>query len=260
MYIVKSFFLFFVLMSLSFTQLHAHLSEQNSTQELIQAGEQAKQQTPHKSLDFSLSSLYLNADVVVKSVILILVFFSVLSWAVFFAKSLRYNALLKMAKKDKLSLSKLLNLNEQAQLSPLSLALVQELQDEKQKDDLSTNLEKRIQIRLESKLKELVFNAKLGIALLASIGSSAPFIGLFGTVWGIMNAFIGISKSDSVSLAVVAPGIAEALFATAFGLAAAIPAVLFYNYLLRLSIKFSQRLDENATMLFVMSLRKDKVC
>ncbi|TKX28664.1 biopolymer transporter ExbB [Campylobacter sp. MIT 12-5580] len=270
---LKSFFLLSLLASLSFTWLNAEgnlseqdlnlnqaVLEQNST-EKTQAGQmQAREQEPHKTLEFSLSSLYSNADAVVKSVIVILVLFSVLSWAVFFAKSLRYNALLKMTKKDKQSLSELSNLDQVANLSPLSLALVQEIQDERQKSEADAHLEKRIQIRLESKLKELVFNAKLGIALLASIGSSAPFIGLFGTVWGIMNAFIGISKNDSVSLAVVAPGIAEALFATAFGLAAAIPAVLFYNYLLRLSIKFAQRLDENATMLFVMSLRGNKTC
>ncbi|EOH3945418.1 MotA/TolQ/ExbB proton channel family protein, partial [Campylobacter jejuni] len=88
--------------------------------------------------------------------------------------------------------------------------------------------------------------------LLASIGASAPFIGLFGTVWGIMNAFIGIANLGNASLAVVAPGIAEALFATAFGLIAAIPAVLFYNYLTRKNLKLMHHLDELANFVYIL--------
>lgn len=212
-----------------------------------------------KKLDFSISSLYLNADIVVKAVILILVLFSVLTWAVFFTKFFMYRALLKSLKRDKICIENLKNFDDLSKFNTKSIAknLIQEMKDERAKSAYNNAaLKKRIKIRLKNKILIYVNDAKSLTALLASIGSSAPFIGLFGTVWGIMNAFIGISQQESVSLAVVAPGIAEALFATAFGLAAAIPAVLFYNYLVRLGANFAHKLDENATMLYIIDDRE----
>ena len=113
----------------------------------------------------------------------------------------------------------------------------------------------RIRTNFEIKINSIITNAKNLTSILASIGSSAPFIGLFGTVWGIMNSFIGIAGSNDTGLDVVAPGIAEALFATAFGLAAAIPAVLFYNYITRKTAKFANEIDEIATAVYLIADR-----
>lgn len=209
-----------------------------------------------QKLDFSISSLYKNADIIVKIVICILAFFSLLTWAVFFAKILMFKSLFKGIKKDKIIIDKLDDFSNLTHFDDKSIAkeLIEAIKDENSKSK-GGNLAQRVKIRLDNKVGKYCIQVRSFNALLACISSSAPFIGLFGTVWGIMNAFIGIAQQESVSLAVVAPGIAEALFATAFGLAAAIPAVLFYNYLLRLSVNFAHKLDENATMLYVIADR-----
>jgi biopolymer transport protein ExbB len=113
----------------------------------------------------------------------------------------------------------------------------------------------RVALRLERVQAAMARQISRGTGLLATIGATAPFVGLFGTVWGIMNAFIGISESHTTNLAVVAPGIAEALLATAMGLVAAIPAVVIYNHLVRVIGGYRAVLDDAAAQLLLMISR-----
>ena len=122
-------------------------------------------------------------------------------------------------------------------------------------DNLDFDIKERIKDRLEVKMSVFLSESKFGSGALASIGSSAPFIGLFGTVWGVMDSFIGIASQNNASLAVVAPGIAEALFATAIGLATAIPAVLFYNYIIKKNANLAVKIGEIATLLLITASR-----
>lgn len=216
-------------------------------------------------LDFSLFSLYENADITVKCVIYILIFASIVSWGIFIGKILQiylYNISIKKDKKRIINakyLSDLVNFKYSSFVSIFK----NEVEDEVLKSKNIPNLQNRIKIRLEIRLNKFISRSRNFLSLLASVGSTAPFIGLFGTVWGIMNSFIGIANSNNTGLDVVAPGIAEALFATAFGLAAAIPAVLFYNCTLRKITKFSENLDEIVTMIFVITdrtLNEKKEC
>jgi biopolymer transport protein TolQ len=174
----------------------------------------------------------LQAGAVVKSVLIILLFFSVVSWAIIFFKY-RY---LSLATKENESFFRSLKSMRNAQrlfaaskkflISPLSNVFRAVYTD--------TELGDKDEIRRALKRFEALESAKLEryLGFLATTGSTTPFIGLFGTVWGIMNSFRGIGATGSASLAVVAPGIAEALIATAMGLVAAIPAVIAYNYYL----------------------------
>lgn len=207
--------------------------------------------------DFSLFSLYNNADFVVKSVIYILLFFSIITWMIFIAKALQLNRYSKILNKDIKNLNNVKFLSDSLVFEKNSFAdiFAKEILDEIKKSKNSSNVESRIQTRLEIEISNIYTNSKNFVSVLASVGSSAPFIGLFGTVWGIMNSFIGIATSNNAGLDVVAPGIAEALFATAFGLVAAIPAVLFYNYILRKSAKFLNSLSEVSTLLFIITDR-----
>lgn len=175
--------------------------------------------------------LILQAGYVVKAVLLILMFFSIVSWAIIFYK---YRYLSKASKetdmflrtynagrdiKGLLSVAKTLNLSPFANI--FKYTFTEEVRD-------------RAEIKRLLRRYEALESAKLEkyLSFLATTGSTTPFVGLFGTVWGIMNAFRGIGAAGSASLAVVAPGIAEALITTAAGLAAAIPAVIAYNYYL----------------------------
>lgn len=126
-----------------------------------------------------------------------------------------------------------------------------------QSHDMATpaGLQDRIQLRVARIEAGLVRRIAAGIGLLATIGSVAPFVGLFGTVWGIMNSFIGISRVQSTSLAVVAPGIAEALLATAIGLAAAIPAVVFHNHLVRRIGAYRALIGDATALVLVLTTR-----
>lgn len=118
------------------------------------------------------------------------------------------------------------------------------------------DIKARISYRLERQIKQLTMRMKQGISILATIGSVSPFIGLFGTVWGIMNSFIGIAQTRTTDLYAVAPGIAEALFATALGLVAAIPAVVIYNIFVRVIQHYSEQLN-SITALLQLALRRD---
>ena len=198
--------------------------------------------------DFSILSLFLRADIIVKTVIVILIASSVYSWAIIFDKINMFRKINKSAEEfeDKFWKSKSAetfynnlpaNLNDpMAQLFKNSM---QTLMKARSRSNLSERLEGILEVNLEKQMSIIDKN----YTFLATVGSTAPFIGLFGTVWGIMNSFQSIAISRNTSLAIVAPGIAEALFATALGLLAAIPAVVAYNKFTNDSKKYSQKLE-----------------
>lgn len=216
----------------------------------------SKTQTKEKS-KFTLFSLYENADMVVKFVIYILVIFSLLTWSVLIAKVIEFWRYKKILKLDLFYTRKAIFLEDLPTLKENSFMEIfkNEAIIEMEKSKKLNGTKSRIRTNFEIKINSIITNAKNLTSILASIGSSAPFIGLFGTVWGIMNSFIGIVGSNDTGLDVVAPGIAEALFATAFGLAAAIPAVLFYNYITRKTAKFANEIDEIATAVYLIADR-----
>ena len=188
------------------------------------------------STDFSLWSLFLRADIVVKSVIIILLASSVYSWALIFDKY-------KMFKKINLSTqdfekkfwkaksAESFNNNLPANSNDPAILIFKSAMTEiiKTKSKSSAVQIARVERVLEISTDNQIKNIEKNFTFLATVGATAPFIGLFGTVWGIMNSFQSIAISRNTSLAIVAPGIAEALFATALGLLAAIPAVIAYN-------------------------------
>ena len=205
--------------------------------------------------DFSLVSLFLRADIIVKSVMIILVAFSIYSWAIIFDKIRLFKKINKSAEefeekfwKSKSAETFYNNLSSttndpMAELFKSSMQMVM-------KSRSKSNLSERLAGVLEANIEKQMTNVDKNYTFLATVGSTAPFIGLFGTVWGIMNSFQSIAISRNTSLAIVAPGIAEALFATALGLLAAIPAVIAYNKFSNDSKKYSQKL-ENLSKRFI---------
>ena len=198
--------------------------------------------------DFSITSLFLRADFIVKSVIIILIASSVYSWAIIFDKFMMFRRINKDSEEfeDKFWKSKSaetfynsLPSNLENPMAQLFKDSMQAVMKSRSKTNLSQRLENILEVNIEKQMN--IVNAKF--TFLATVGSTAPFIGLFGTVWGIMNSFQSIAISRNTSLAIVAPGIAEALFATALGLLAAIPAVVAYNKFGNDSKKFSQKLE-----------------
>ena len=198
--------------------------------------------------DFSITSLFLRADFIVKSVIIILIASSVYSWAIIFNKFMMFRKINKESEEfeDKFWKSKSaetfynsLPSNLENPMAQLFKDSMQAVMKSRSKTNLSQRLENILEVNVEKQMN--VVNAKF--TFLATVGSTAPFIGLFGTVWGIMNSFQSIAISRNTSLAIVAPGIAEALFATALGLLAAIPAVVAYNKFGNDSKKYSQKLE-----------------
>ena len=198
--------------------------------------------------DFSLLSLFMRADFIVKSVILMLIGCSIYSWAIIIEKFRLFKKInLESEKfeekfwKSKSAESFYNSLPENLD-NPMTLLFknsMQTLLKEKNK----SNLNEKINVILEVNIEKQMIKLEKGFTFLATVGSTAPFIGLFGTVWGIMNSFQSIAISRNTSLAIVAPGIAEALFATALGLLAAIPAVVAYNKYNDDSKKYSQKLE-----------------
>lgn len=215
---------------------------------------------PH---DLSPWGMFLAADIVVKSVMIGLVLASIATWAVWFAKSLGFyiaNRRLRQSLELVNSSSLLSDASLQAEkVHGLGRHLIQAAAHEFGAGSQSRNMEnlkERIALRLEVLTAVGAREIARGTGLLASVGSVAPFVGLFGTVWGIMNSFIGISKTQTTNLAVVAPGIAEALLATALGLAAAIPAVVFYNQFARAAARYKLGLNELASGVKRLVLRE----
>ena len=187
-------------------------------------------------------SMFKSADVLVKAVMIGLAFASLLTWTIFIAKMIEMTAIQRKLRDALAKIGDARSLAEAqfalgAKGSVLSSLLAAAMREARMSAGISSDA--GIKERAASSFAEIVRaearRIRLGLGLLASIGATSPFVGLFGTVWGIMNSFIGISKSQTTNLAVVAPGIAEALLATAFGLVAAIPAVIIYNHFARVT-------------------------
>ena len=219
-------------------------------------------QVPDSLLPRNLSpwGMFLNADIVVKAVMIGLAFASLVTWTVWLAKTIE----LRVARSRALRRVRMLegggSLTEAADECDgerdavaqliLSTAREAELSD----GIVDDGFKERVALRLERVEAAMTRQISRGTGVLATIGATAPFVGLFGTVWGIMNSFIGISESHTTNLAVVAPGIAEALLATALGLVAAIPAVVIYNHLARVITGYRALLsDASAQLLLLIS-------
>ena len=198
--------------------------------------------------DFSLWSLFLRADFIVKSVILMLIGCSIYSWAVIIEKFRLFKKINLESEEfeEKFWKSKSAETfynSLPADVENPTALLFKDTMQSLLKVKTKTNLNERMASILEVNIEKQISKIDKGFTFLATVGSTAPFIGLFGTVWGIMNSFQSIAISRNTSLAIVAPGIAEALFATALGLLAAIPAVVAYNKFNNDSKKYSQRLE-----------------
>ena len=200
------------------------------------------------SADFSLVNLFLRADIIVKSVIILLIACSVYSWAVIIEKLKLFKRINQSTEEfetkfwnSKSAESFYNNLPSNTE-DPMALLFKDAMQGLLKKRS-RTDLNSRMTTMLETGIEKQMSKISKGFTFLATVGSTAPFIGLFGTVWGIMNSFQSIAISRNTSLAIVAPGIAEALFATALGLLAAIPAVVAYNKFNTDSQKYSQKLE-----------------
>ena len=198
--------------------------------------------------DFSLWSLFLRADFVVKSVILMLIGCSIYSWAVIIEKFRLFKKINLESEEfeEKFWKSKSAETfynSLPADVENPTASLFKDTMQSLLKAKSKNNLNERMASILEVNIEKQISKIDKGFTFLATVGSTAPFIGLFGTVWGIMNSFQSIAISRNTSLAIVAPGIAEALFATALGLLAAIPAVVAYNKFNNDSKKYSQRLE-----------------
>lgn len=180
--------------------------------------------------DFSLYGLIMQADPVVKAVMAGLVIASVACWAIIFEKVVRLFRLKGQLKRFEAVAAGLApDVNEKGLVRTLLEAARHEAEDGASRGEDRSDVRARLDRAMRGALKSDLQRHEAGLPFLATIGSAAPFIGLFGTVWGIMNSFTAIGQQQDTSLATVAPGIAEALFATALGLAAAIPAVMAYN-------------------------------
>ena len=198
--------------------------------------------------DFSLMNLFLRADIVVKSVILILIACSIYSWAVIIEKFRLFKKINISSEEfeEKFWNSKSAETfynSLPAKVDDPMAVVFQDAMESLLKKKSKSNLSEKMTTFLEVGIEKQMTKIDKGFTLLATVGSTAPFIGLFGTVWGIMNSFQSIAISRNTSLAIVAPGIAEALFATALGLLAAIPAVIAYNKFNTESKKYSQKLE-----------------
>ena len=200
------------------------------------------------SADFSLLNLFIRADIIVKSVIIILIACSIYSWAVIIEKFKLFKRINITSEefetkfwnsKSAESFYNNLPANVDDPMAIVFRDAMQNLLKRRSKSDLNS----RIKTILETGIEKQISKISKGFTFLATVGSTAPFIGLFGTVWGIMNSFQSIAISRNTSLAIVAPGIAEALFATALGLLAAIPAVIAYNKFNNETNNYSQKLE-----------------
>ena len=211
--------------------------------------------------DLSPWGMYQNADIIVKIVMIGLAIASIITWTIWIAKGFELMGAKRRLRGEIAALKKATTLKEAsttaAKEGTLANLLVHDALEEMR---LSTNsrekegIKERVSFRLERLVAACGRNMSSGTGVLATIGSTAPFVGLFGTVWGIMNSFIGIAKTQTTNLAVVAPGIAEALLATALGLVAAIPAVVIYNVFARSIAGYKAQVsDASAEVLLLVS-------
>jgi biopolymer transport protein ExbB len=205
--------------------------------------------------------MFLNADIVVKAVMVGLAVASLVTWTVWLAKTVELrvakeavNRRLKMLEGGG-SLMDAVRACEADRDAVAQLILSTAREAELSDGIIDDGFKERVALRLERVEAAMIRQVSRGVGILATIGATAPFVGLFGTVWGIMNSFIGISESHTTNLAVVAPGIAEALLATALGLVAAIPAVVIYNHLARVISGYRTLLGDASAQLLLMVSR-----
>ncbi|KTB65993.1 tonB-system energizer ExbB [Pseudomonas allii] len=211
--------------------------------------------------DLSPWGMYQNADVVVKAVMIGLAIASIITWTIWIAKGFELLGAKRRLRTEIVHLKKATTLKEASESATKKGTLANTLvHDALEEMRLSANtrekegIKERVAFRLERLVAACGRNMSSGTGVLATIGSTAPFVGLFGTVWGIMNSFIGIAKTQTTNLAVVAPGIAEALLATALGLVAAIPAVVIYNVFARSIAGYKAQVsDASAEVLLLVS-------
>ena len=198
--------------------------------------------------DFSIINLFIRADIIIKTVILILIASSIYSWAIIFEKINMFKKINKSTDefenkfwKSKSAESFYNNLpaNYDDPMANLFRSSMETMLKARRSSNLNEKMSRMLEISAEQQMEKI----EKSYTFLATVGSTAPFIGLFGTVWGIMNSFQSIAISRNTSLAIVAPGIAEALFATALGLLAAIPAVVAFNKFSSDSKKYFQKLE-----------------
>ncbi len=211
--------------------------------------------------DLSPWGMYQNADVVVKTVMIGLAIASIITWTIWIAKGFELVRAKRRLRGEVALLKKAASLKDASEKTDIPGTLSHTLvHDALEEMHLSANarekegIKERVSFRLERLVAASGRNMSSGTGVLATIGSTAPFVGLFGTVWGIMNSFIGIAKTQTTNLAVVAPGIAEALLATALGLVAAIPAVVIYNVFARSIAGYKAQVsDASAQVLLLVS-------
>jgi biopolymer transport protein ExbB len=205
--------------------------------------------------------MFLNADIVVKAVMVGLAFASLVTWTVWLTKTIELRSARRIALRRIRMLEGGGGLGEALRACGDERdAVAQLITSTAREAELSGGIiddgfKERVGLRLERVEVAMTRQISRGAGILATIGATAPFVGLFGTVWGIMNAFIGISESQTTNLAVVAPGIAEALLATALGLVAAIPAVMIYNHLARVIAGYRTLLGDASAQLLLMVSR-----
>ncbi len=217
---------------------------------------QAELQLP---ADMSPWGMFQNADMIVRGVIIGLALASVLTWTIWLSKGIELLMAKRRLRTELRSLKQARSLAEaqRTHQGGLSQTLIEDAQHELELSAQARGndgIKERVSFRLERLVAASGRQMSKGTGVLATIGSTAPFVGLFGTVWGIMNSFIGIAKSQTTNLAVVAPGIAEALLATALGLVAAIPAVVIYNVFARSITGYkAQVADASAQVLLLVS-------
>ncbi|KAA0981462.1 tonB-system energizer ExbB [Pseudomonas sp. ANT_J28] len=211
--------------------------------------------------DLSPWGMYQNADIIVKIVMIGLAIASIITWTIWIAKGFELMGAKRRLRTEIAHLKKATTLKEASATATKQGTLANLLvHDALEEMRLSVNsrekegIKERVAFRLERLVAACGRNMSSGTGVLATIGSTAPFVGLFGTVWGIMNSFIGIAKTQTTNLAVVAPGIAEALLATALGLVAAIPAVVIYNVFARSIAGYKAQVsDASAEVLLLVS-------
>ena len=220
-------------------------------------------QAPAPLLPRNLSpwGMFLNADIVVKAVMVGLAFASLVTWTVWLAKTIELRSAKTLAlRRIKMleaggSLGEALRACGEKRDAVAQLITSTAREAELSGGIIDDGFKERVALRLVRVETAMTRQVTRGAGILATIGATAPFVGLFGTVWGIMNAFIGISESQTTNLAVVAPGIAEALLATALGLVAAIPAVVIYNHLARVIAGYRTLLGDASAQLLLMVSR-----
>ncbi|MGU3524826.1 tol-pal system-associated acyl-CoA thioesterase [Enterobacteriaceae bacterium C23F] len=214
--------------------------------------------------DLSVWGMYHHADIVVKVVMIGLILASVVTWAIFFSKSTELLSQKRRLKREQQQLGEARSLNQASDIAAafpaksLSVQLLNEAQNELELSagaEDNEGIKERTGFRLERRVAAAGRHMGRGNGYLATIGAISPFVGLFGTVWGIMNSFIGIAQTQTTNLAVVAPGIAEALLATAIGLFAAIPAVVIYNIFARMIGSHKALLGDVAAQVLLLQSR-----